>query len=727
MSKVIIASNRLPRKVVRRSNRVSYKDSAGGLATGLASLSDEYKLKWIGWPGVPRGSLNKAKREQVIRDFEKDGLIPLFLTGNEISNFYHGFCNRTIWPLFHYFIQYAEYHRDQWEVYERINQRFLDKIIETYEPGDMVWVHDYHLMLLPRMIRDRLKEARIGFFLHIPFPSYEIFRLFPWRKEILEGLLGADIIGFHTYDYVTHFLSSVRRIIGYEHDLGVVGCGDHLCRVDAYPMGIDYEKFSEGPRKAGVLDHMEEIRKKVGGRKIILSIDRLDYSKGILNRLESFERLLEKNPDLQEKVTLILVAVPSREKVDHYEELKSDLDEKVGYINGKFAKIGWSPVWYIYRFLPFELLLALYRSADVCLITPVRDGMNLMAKEFLAVKEGGKGVLVLSEMAGAAHELGESLIVNPNDFDEVSEAIGKALTMPEEEQLERLRPMQERLKRYDIRKWGNDFFSDLARSRPEEHPIYSKRLIDREREELLRDFKKNKRRLLVLDYDGTLTDLKDKPEQASPDREILDILKDLSSREGNEVVLISGRDRKTLDDWFRDIGIRMSAEHGVWMKEKDGQWKLTSPMTSDWKGSIRNLLEVYTDRTPGSFIEEKDYSLVWHYRRTHPEMGSIRSRELIGDLLDLTANTDLGILEGSNIIEVKKIGINKGTVINKLLDEDRWDTMLVIGDDITDEDMFGAVPPKGCTIKVGLQPTKARYNVESVNEVRRLLNELKEL
>lgn len=726
MSKIIFVSNRLPRKIRKKKGELSYQDSAGGLATGLYSLSEGSDIKWIGWPGLPTESMNRKQREEVKENFERDHLIPVFLTRREITDFYRGFCNRTIWPLFHYFTQHAEYHRDQWEKYVSINRKFLDEVMEVYEEGDLIWVHDYHLMLLPSMIRDRVENASIGFFLHIPFPSYEVYRLFPWRKEILEGLLGSDLIGFHTYDYVTHFLQSVRRIIGFEHELGIVNCGKHLCKVDAYPMGIDYEKFSEGSKTAKVSEYIQEIKGKVGDRKIVLSIDRLDYSKGILNRLEAFDRFLSKYSSWIENVTLILVAVPSREKVDHYEMLKKSLDEKVGYINGRYGQIGWTPVWYIYRFLPFEKLLALYKTADVCMITPLRDGMNLMAKEYLATKEDGRGVLILSEMAGAAHELGESLIVNPNDFDEVADSISRALNLDEKEQIERNTTMQKRLRRYDIRKWGLDFFSDLKRSRSEKHPILSKRLISGERRKLLKDFIEKPRKLIVLDYDGTLAEFSDKPQDAGPDAEVLEILKDLSSHGNNEVFIISGRDRSTLDEWFMDTDVKLCAEHGALIKVNGKDWKPTVPMETDWMVPIRNLLEVYTERTPGSFVEEKEYSLVWHFRKTNPEMGSIRSRELMGDLLDLTSNTDLSIMEGNKVIEIKKAGVNKGTIVTRLMEENDWDLVLALGDDITDEEMFKVMPEKGYSIKVGLQPTNARYNLESVTEVRSLLKELME-
>jgi len=726
MTKLIFISNRLPRKIKRSKGEIRYEQSVGGLATGLYSLASDMEVVWIGWPGVPKESLTVKQREKVREDFEKDGLIPISMSRREISDFYHGFCNRTIWPLFHYFTQYAEYHESQWEMYLTINRRFLESLKQIYEPGDRIWVHDYHLMALPRMIKEEYPDSVVGFFLHIPFPSHEVFRLFPWRREILEGLLGANLVGFHTYDYVTHFLNSVRRILGKEHDFGTISNGRTVCKVDAYPMGIDYDDFALGAQRSSVKEYIDEIKDKIGDRKIILSIDRLDYSKGIVNRLSSFDRFLTSNPEYIEKVTLILVAVPSRQKVDHYELLKKDLDEKVGQIEGKYGTIGWAPVWYMYRFLPFDQLLALYRTADVCMVTPLRDGMNLMAKEFIATKKDGRGVLILSEMAGAAHEMGEALIVNPNDFRSVSSAIKEALEMNETEQVERNRSMQRRLKRYDIKKWGSDFISDLLIAGEEMDKVTSRKIVPEIVNSIVGDFGKGKKRLIFLDYDGTLSEFRDRPADAFPDAELIDILERISSRKENHLIIISGRDRQTLDDWFGGMNITVSGEHGFWLKKKGGEWTLTRSFDNNWKSRVKDLLEVYTDRTPGSFIEEKDHSLVWHFRKTEPELGSLRSKQLTGDLLDILSNTDLGILEGNKNLEIKKIGVNKGSIVAKILEEGDYDFIMALGDDETDEDMFRAIPPEGLSIKVGFRKSNAKYNIESVGEVRDLLRRIME-
>jgi len=444
MNRLLIVSNRLPISIEKTENKLDFKRSVGGLATGLSSFYESYESLWIGWPGITLEDI-EGKENEVNARLKSKSFYPVYITQQDTENYYEGFCNKTVWPLFHYFTQYAKYDEVTWRSYKQVNEAFFEVIMKVIEPGDTIWVHDYHLMLLPKLIREEIQDATIGFFLHIPFPSFEVFRLLPWRKEILNGLLGADLIGFHSFDYVRHFNSSISRLLGYESTFGQIKVDNRLAKVDTFPMGIDYERFSSAVTESAVQDEIKQIRDEVGERKIIFSIDRLDYTKGILKRLESFDLFLDNNPEYEEKVTLILVAVPSRTGVEQYELLKKQLDELVGRINGQHGKIGWVPVWYLYQFLPFRTLVALYNIADIALITPLRDGMNLIAKEFIATKLDGKGVLILSEMAGAAREMGEALIINPNDKVEVANALKEALTMPEEVQIENNKLMQERL------------------------------------------------------------------------------------------------------------------------------------------------------------------------------------------------------------------------------------------------------------------------------------------
>jgi trehalose 6-phosphate synthase/phosphatase len=579
-------------------------------------------------------------------------------------------------------------------------------------------------MLLPGLIRKRLPEASIGFFLHIPFPSFEVFRLLPWRKEILEGLLGADLIGFHTNDYLLHFLDSVHRLLGHEHSFGQINAGNRVAKVDVFPMGIDYRRFASAVEDPEVRDAIRRFEKKLEGQKVILSIDRLDYTKGIPQRIQAFDLFLERNPQYKEKVTLILVVVPSRTGVEQYAQIKNRVDELVGKINGKQGNIGWMPIWYMYRFQSFHSLVALYNVADAALVTPMRDGMNLIAKEFLATKTDGRGVLILSEMAGASKELGEAIVVNPNNQDEIAWAIKEALTMPEEEQVERNRIMQKRLNRYNVVRWGTDFIDALSNVKKIQLALSVRKLTEEMQKKLIRSYWQSDNSIMLLDYDGTLVPFAEKPQKAKPDEGLLNMLDALGENPKTEVVIISGRDKETLDKWFGNRNLGLVAEHGVWIKDRGKPWETIEPLRDDWKEQMNPILEWYEDRTPGSFIEEKDFSLAWHYRKADPQLASIRARELKDELLQLTANLNLGILEGSKVIEIKSVGINKGRAALHWLSRGGWDFILAIGDDWTDEDVFAVLPESAYSIKVGLSPSKASFNLDSVWEVRSLIEGL---
>jgi trehalose 6-phosphate synthase/phosphatase len=555
-----------------------------------------------------------------------------------------------------------------------------------------------------------------------------LFRLLPWRREILHGFLGADLIGFHTYDYVRHFLSSVRRILGYENTLGVVSSGYRTTRVDAFPMGIDYEKYHEATKMPEVREEIDRIWQEVGDRKIIVSIDRLDYTKGIKDRLEAYHLFLHRYPEFKEKVTLIMVAVPSRSEVDSYAELKNEIDQLVGKINGEHGTLGWMPIWYLFRSVPFPMLIALYSFADIALITPLRDGMNLVAKEFIATrstKRGGDiGTLIISEMAGAEKELGEAVIVNPFDHAQVAESLAMALKMPADEQQRRIAPMQRRLQRYDIRKWASDFLNSLDYIKGQQDRLYSKKIGGTLEKDLVSDYKRSKKRLLLLDYDGTLKPLVDNPLDARPDEEVLEILDALAADPKNELVLVSGRDQKNLDNWFGHLDISMIANHGALLKHRGKDWETLDSLNVEWMKDILPIMQLYVDRTPGSFLEQKDFSLVFHYRGAVPELASVRVSELKDDLREMTANLNLGLLDGSKVLEIKNTNINKGTSTLSFINRNGWDFIMAIGDDWTDEDMFTVLPEKGYSIKVGLVPSNARYHLDDTDAVRDFLKKL---
>ncbi len=728
--RLVIVSNRLPFSVEIDDGRLLFQPSAGGLATGLASLRQAGKQSaalpsehlWVGWPGR---SIESSLQAEVAREaaarFQSH---PVFLTEEEMEHFYLGFCNSTIWPLFHYFTSYAVYQPPFWEQYKHINQLFADALESVLRPDDVVWVHDYHLMLLPRLLKARQRELSVGFFLHIPFPSFEVFRLLPgeWRREILEGLLGADLIGFHTYEYTRHFLQCVLRILGYEHQMSQVMTTDHVVRVDTFPMGIDVDKFAGAPQNEETGREIDELKNALSGVKLILSVDRLDYSKGILNRLEGYELFLENNLEYHGKVALLMVVVPSRIGVLQYDLMKRQLEEMVGKINGRFGQVGWTPVLYQYRHVPFASLAALYAVSDVCLVTPLRDGMNLVAKEYVATRGDGAGVLILSEMAGAAKELPEAIIINPNNRVEIAAALKEALETPPQEQQKRHRLMQRRLRRYSVTRWASDFLITLMAMREVQNRFESKLLTPAARLEILERYENSRRRLFFLDYDGTLTPLVRHPGLAELDDSKRALLRALASEPKNSIVVASGRERQTLEDWLGALAIGLVAEHGAWLKFAGHDWRRAKPVANEWKRELLPILEIYADRLPGALVEEKEASVAWHYRMADPEQAALCAPELIDHLLNMTAKTDLQLIQGNKVVEIRQTGVNKGAAAVSWLTNDDYDFILGIGDDTTDEDFFKTLPASAYTIRVGMAATHAQYNLHNSDEVIDLLH-----
>ena len=725
-SKIIFVSNRLPVTISKRKDELKIQESLGGLATCLRSLQEEGKAVFVGWPGY--WPINEDEKKLIERNLISNyQSYPIFLSPAEISKYYHGFANRTIWPLFHYFSTYCGFEESEWQTYKRVNQKFFQKLYEITNPQDVLWIHDYHLMLLPSLIRESFPQSSIGFFLHIPFPSSEVFRILPWREEILNGLLGADLIGFHTYEYARHFLSSVLRLLGYEHEFGELLVSDRIVKVDNFPMGIDSLHLEKLLQQPSIQEEIKKLEEKIGApkRKIILSVDRLDYTKGILQRLEGFEFFLEKNPEWLNKFTYIMLCVPSRTKIKHYSLIKNEVDSLIGRINGRFGMPGWIPIQYLYRSLPFEKLMPLYSVADVALITPLRDGMNLVAKEYVASKIDNRGVLVLSETAGASFELGEALLVNVNNKEDLAAALNQALGMSAEDQAIRMESMRKRLFEYDVFRWARSFVKSIEDIKEIQAQHEHQKLNEQWKGRLISDFKKSKRRLLFLDYDGTLVPFAKEPELAKPGVGLMRLLFSLARDPHNLLVIVSGRDRAILEHWLGKIPCDLVAEHGAWIKKGPQQnWEKQKSISAGWKEQLKPILKDYEVRVPGSLVEEKDYGLGWHYRKANPELGQLRSSELFDYLNEFLANTELQVMHGNKVIEVRVSGINKGNGIMPWLSKDKWDFILALGDDWTDEDLFKVLPANAYSIKVSYGPSQARFYLESPQSTRDLLKEL---
>jgi trehalose 6-phosphate synthase/phosphatase len=734
MNKTIIVANRLPLEMRLENETLSVTPSVGGLATGLKTVHAESDSIWIGWSGLVDEDLTEDLKEEVQMEVSKERCVTVPLTEKDVEDFYLGFSNKALWPLFHYFLEYADFTSEQWIAYKKVNQKFADTILQHADDGDQVWIHDYQLLLVPQMVRDLNPAISIGFFLHIPFPSYEIFRTFPWREELLLGMLGSDLIGFHTYDYVRHFLSSVKRIFGVEVNFNNIIYNDRKIKVDSFPMGIDYNKFRDAAQEhqRRSADERSEIVRKLNQNvlsndenRLVLSIDRMDYTKGIPHRIRAFEYFLDKYPEFREKVRLVMLAVPSRSNVPQYQKLKSETDELVGRINGKFATISWTPIWYFYRAMSFDDLIDLYMSSHVALITPLRDGMNLVAKEYIATRTNQDGVLILSEMAGAANELDEALIINPNNYLQIADTLQQALTMPIEEQKQRMTVLQSRLARYSVDKWAHEFLKSLIDCKAIENIFKSQKMTAADQRSMLNDYNDKNHRLLLLDYDGTLIGFKNNPKDASPDAALFDLLDNISSNDNTEVAIVSGRDRNTLENWFGHTNYTLITDHGVWLRRKGKDWDMLERPRNDWKENILPILETFVDRTPGSFVEEKEYSLAWHYRKADAEMANIRVMELKMMLTGLTINSGLSVLEGNKVLEVKSSSVNKGRACSRLVNEGDFDFIFAIGDDWTDEFMFEELPDTAYTVKVGYQKTTAKFYVSGTDDVRRLLEQFR--
>ena len=730
--RLIIVSNRMPMTVSIEEGKMNLGPSAGGLVSALGAFLDRRKTEdvelsnylWVGWPG---NSIAAEYQPMVRRQLlDEHGCDPVFLEEELMDKFYLGFCNKTVWPLFHYFPTLTVYEEPMWEVYLEVNRRFCEVIAGLLQPGDVVWIHDYHFMLLPTLLRERCPENSIGFFLHIPFPAYEVFRMLPrkWATALVEGLLGADVVGFHTVDYVRHFLTSVLRLTGNQHQIGRIMYQSREIRVDAFPIGIDFDRYHGTACTAKVGREAELIRRKLVQQKAILSVDRLDYTKGIAKRLRAYELFLEQHPEWHQEVIMLLLVVPSRIGVDRYQDMRREIDELVGHINGRFGDIGWAPIAYLYKNLGLQALSSLYSAADVALVTPLRDGMNLVAKEFVASRTKDDGVLILSEMAGAAREMPEALIINPNSRVEMADAIQQALVMPEQEQAVRMIAMRESVEKFDVHRWGRNFLHALKSMAMANQVTADKMLTEAKMGILFRKFALSNRRALFFDYDGTLVPLARTPEQAVPDSHVTGILGLLAGDQRNDITIVSGRPREFLQQQFGDFRMSLVAEHGAWMKRRGGIWRKRVFPDTSWKQRIFPLLEFYVERLPASFLEEKECSIAWHYRLSDAESADFMAQELKFELNNLLLQTNMEVLDGNKVVEVRAKAANKGAAVLASLDDAKYEFILAAGDDWTDEDMFQILPDDALTIRIGVRPTAAHYMVKEQAELIALLEKM---
>lgn len=685
--RTLLVSNRLPVSVAGKGAKARLVASSGGLVTGLMPVHESGEGLWIGNLDVPKhapadiGHALKARR-----------LVCVPLDKDDAQRHYEGYSNQVLWPLCHYMVDHIDFNGPDYDAYARVNTAFADAVAAHARPGDRIWVHDYHLMLLPQMLRERLPDVTIGFFLHIPFPSSEVFRALPRKEDILRGLLGANLIGLHTYDDARHVTNALRRVLGVEFDASWQHQGKNPCKVGVFPLGVDTAMHARLGASPDVAEHVRKLRERIGPRRVILGVDRMDYTKGLPQRLDGFAALLTAQPHWQDDAVLLQLAVPSRASMASYQALKEQVEQRVGQINGLMQAVdGNSPVRYFYRSVSPEELTALYLLADVMLVTPLRDGMNLVAKEYVACRQNDTGVLVLSEFAGAAAELEEALIVNPYDRGSLGVALDVALTMPKAQVAARMQALRGRVQSNSVHHWVKRFLAALTQAQQQIADVAAPVPTEPHAPLLQQDFTQARRALLALDYDGTLAAFTGNIEDAAPTAELIALLGDLSALPGVDVAIISGRSADNLARWLGHLPLHLVGEHGFHVRLKGAQTfapTLKNPDLS-WQREAREVMADWMSRTRGATIENKPVSVVWHYRRAEPAQGLYATRELEAQLRQRLAGHKVSFLAGNKVLEVRAQGFDKGLALARLRETlGPFDFVLAMGDDTTDEDMF---------------------------------------
>ncbi len=726
MSQVVIVSNRLPISVKKDENGLQFYPSVGGLATGLASYVSDARNRWIGWPGIASDELSETDKQAIIAELAKHNYSPVFLSQREIDAFYNGYSNTVLWPLFHNLsgqksVPAAERER-WWPAYRSVNQQFAQAALNIVETGSRIWVHDYQLLLVPELLRAERADITSGFFLHIPFPDAKTFGRLPESKKLLNGILGADVVGFHTQSYVRKFMENAQAAGLAADSSNLIILSDHTVRVGDFPMGIDYDKYAGAKKSKTVKAAVRKYRKRYKKLRVIAAVDRLDPTKGLVERLEAYSTFLELQPRLRGKIVFSMVAAPSRTDVPAYINLSRRLQKLVDEINNIYGTAKWQPVDYINESVPFEDVTALFSIADVAFIAPLRDGMNLAAKEFIASADKN-GVLILSQTAGAAQELRDAILVNPKKPEELVDALQQALTMRRQELRARLKRMQQTLSTNTVQDWARDFVETLQKPVPGT-PIITRALKGKFATNLLKQYRNAKKRLLLLDYDGSLVPFSEDYHDAKPPKSLLNLLLALSSDECNDIVLISGRSAEDLQAWFGDLPISLVAEHGAALKKAGNKsWQTIEKVDTDWKKLLLPVLKKYAAKTPKARVEVKPHSLVWHYRGSPPYYAEKYAVTIKRVLKPILKTYGLELLQGNKVLEIKNPHVNKGMAAGRWLKRN-YDFILALGDDHTDEELFTVMPDTAYSIKIGRGHTGARFRLPSSAETIKLLKSL---
>ncbi len=720
MAQVLIVSNRLPVTVKRTNGTLTYETSMGGLSSGLSGYVNGRNNVWIGWPGIASDDLSEKEKKAIKLELAKHSCKPVFLTQKQIDDFYVGYSNGLLWPLLHSMkMSEAGQHDRWWRAYREVNKVFAEATKSSARHDAIIWVHDYQLMLVAELLKAELTNNHIGFFLHTPFPPYAVLNKLPEAKRLLQALTKADLIGLQTKENVTNFAAVIENFgIGVVSD-GLLIMRGHTVQVTDFPIGIDYAKFDKAYKLPDVKRAVRRMRAKYAGLKVIAGVDRLDITKGFIERLQAYREFLSRNPRQRRKVVFVLVGAPSRSDVPAYKKLAKDVDKLVGAINDQFGTKSWKPVDYI-KGLPFHDVTALFQIADVGFVTPRKDGMNLVAKEFIASRRKS-GVLILSEGAGAAQELSDALLVNLNQPETLVAALEKALSMRKIDITGRFEAMNEQIAKHTIHSWARDFMGALQK--PVRLPVVP--MSAWVEAKLLKDYAKASQRALFLDYDGTLSELVARPQDAKPTAEVLTSLRSLAKNPANDVYLISGRSRQDLEDFVGQTGVGMVAEHGVFFREPGAKtWEASTAANTDWKKYILPVLSIYADMTPQAHVEEKATAVVWHYRQSPAYQAQKNLVLLKKQLKPLLQKYDLRAHGGKKILEIKHKDTSKGAAVKKYLRLKNYDFVLTAGDDYTDETMFKALPAWAYSLRVGAGVTAARFRLKNVPAMVSLLKKL---
>jgi trehalose 6-phosphate synthase/phosphatase len=690
------------------------------MVSGIRSLSATHEQLIIGWTGdietgipgerVPTNSISQqdkdslevalatyTPREADPDDDKKTHYVPLWQDDKVAHGHYDGYCKTTLWPLFHYLLwqdvatEYASAD-EHWSDYEQANLAFAKRIADVYRPGDLIWVHDYHLLLVPKMVKQLMPEAIVGLFIHTPFPSSEVFRCLPRRKEILDGMLGANLVCFQTYSYSRHFTSTCVRVCGYEVTIRGIDVDGHVSAITHCPVGVDAERVARDILRPGIQPKLEALCTLYEGKKIIVGRDKLDVVKGVLQKLRAFEKLLSDYPQWIGNVVMIQVTSPA---LSDSLKLERQVSELVAHINGEYGSLDFIPVHHYHQTLKKDEFYALLSVADLGVITPLRDGMNTTSMEFVIAQEKTKkSPIVLSEFMGISKNMEEALQVNPWNLGDVAAAIHQGLTMSEAEKARRHKPLYQVVTTHTSHSWAAVLVKRLLGQINKQNTARKTPFIPKEK--LLDHYRNTTKRLLLFDYDGTLTPIVKTPSMAIPSEDTLEAIAKLTSDPKNLVYIISGRDQNFLEHHFGHFkNLGMSAEHGGFIREPghDRWTNFTENLDMDWMGEVHEIFKYYTERTTGSHIELKRSSITWHYRATDPEWGLFQCRQC-QDLLEnnLARKRPIEVLVGKKNLEVRPIAVNKGEIVKRIVYKNP-DTQFVFcaGDDKTDEDMFRAL------------------------------------